>query len=190
MTVQLLSHTPLEVAITATRTCWNSFNKSDNGGAHDKALVNKVANKYKHSSVIEHLVYSFRIQGISRACLQELARHRIASLSVKSTRYTLKEVKNTSNLASFLVKTGDANIDKASLDALRNVRTMLLKGKSNDKVKYCLPESFKTELVWTINARSLQNFLKLRSSKEALWEIRRLAETVKKSLPADHAYLF
>jgi thymidylate synthase (FAD) len=63
-------------------------------GENDKKLINKVGNKNKHSSTLEHLTYNFHIYDISRALLQELARHRIASLSVKSTRYTLKELKN------------------------------------------------------------------------------------------------
>ncbi len=60
----------------------------------DKELINRVGNKFKHSSTLEHLNYTFYIQGISRACLQEVARHRHTSPSVKSTRYTLKELKN------------------------------------------------------------------------------------------------
>ena len=93
MKIKLLHYTPLEVCSHAIRTCRNSFDKSDCGGKKDKELICRVGNKLKHSSTLEHLVYTFYIQGISRACLQELSRHRIASLSVKSTRYTLKELK-------------------------------------------------------------------------------------------------
>jgi thymidylate synthase (FAD) len=189
MKVTLMHNTPLDISITATRTCWQSFNKSD-GDIKDKALLDRVANKYKHSSVLEHLSYTFYIEGISRACLQELARHRIASLSVKSTRYTLKELKQAKDLTQFIVFTGDSVVDRASLEALKNVQYALQEGLSNDKVKYCLPESYKTELTWTINARSLQNFLRLRLSKDALWEIRSLAEAVKAALPEEHEYLF
>jgi thymidylate synthase (FAD) len=66
----------------------------------------------------------------------------------------------------------------------------LVAGISNDRAKYCLPESYKTELTWTINARSLQNFISLRSDKAALWEIRDLANMVYETLPSDHRYLF
>ena len=95
MEVTLMHNTPLDICAYAIRTCWQSFDKSDEGGEKDKALIDRVGNKYKHSSTLEHLVYTFYIKGISRALLQELARHRVASLSVKSTRYTLKELKNT-----------------------------------------------------------------------------------------------
>ncbi|NPA03690.1 MAG: FAD-dependent thymidylate synthase, partial [Epsilonproteobacteria bacterium] len=179
-------------------TCWQSFDKGDGGGEKDKELIERVGNKYKHSSTLEHLVYTFYIQGISRAVLQELARHRIASLSVKSTRYTLKELKNLEpfklddfELASkFIVLTGNEEVDRASIMALNNLQALLKKGISNDIAKYCLPECYKTELTWTINARSLQNFLQLRSSPSALWEIRKLAKEVYLALPNDHKYLF
>ena len=85
-----LNYTPLNIYSHAIRTCWQSFEKGDNGGEKDVELIERVGNKFKHASTLEHLSYNFYIQGISRALLQELARHRVASLSVKSTRYTLK----------------------------------------------------------------------------------------------------
>ncbi len=192
MQVTLLHHTPLTVCSNAIRTCWQSFDKSDNGGEKDRDLIDRVGNKFKHASTLEHLAYNFYIKGISRACLQELARHRMTSLSVKSTRYTLKELKDSGDIdyAKFLVFTGNETVDDASKVALDNLQKILQSGVSNDIAKYCLPESYKTELTWSINARSLQNFLHLRSSKDALWEIRNLANTILEALPEDHKYLF
>ncbi len=198
MNVTLLHYTPLPIAAHAIRTCWQSFDKSDAGGPKDQELIDRVGNKYKHASTLEHLVYTFYIQDISRALLQELARHRMASLSVKSTRYTLKELKNIEpfneedfeGASRFIVLTGDERVDQASIKALNNLQALLKEGISNDIAKYALPECYKTELTWTINARSLQNFLSLRSSKSALWEIRKLAKKVFEALPQDHRYLF
>ena len=198
MKITLLQHTSLAVCASAIRTCWQSFDKSDNGGEKDRELIDRVGNKFKHASTLEHLVYTFYIQGISRALLQELARHRIASLSVKSTRYTLKELKNEESFTcrdfekagKYLVMTHNEKVDEMSIKALENLRIILKEGISNDVAKYCLPESYKTELTWTINARSLQNFLTLRSSKSALWEIRNLAHKLYNSLPFEHRYLF
>ncbi len=196
MKVQLLNHTPLQICANAIRTCWQSFDKSDSTdefcGEADKALIDRVGNQFKHSSTLEHLFYNFYISGISRACLQELARHRMASLSVKSTRYTLKELKDDQNLdyAKFLVFTGNEIVDNASKQALDNLRNILKSGVGNDVAKYCLPESYKTELTWSINARSLQNFISLRSSKAALWEIRNLSNAIFEALPNEHKYLF
>ncbi len=198
MNITLLQHTSLAVCASAIRTCWQSFDKSDNGGEKDKELIDRVGNKFKHASTLEHLVYTFYIQGISRALLQELARHRIASLSVKSTRYTLKELKaeesftcrDINRAEKYLVMTDNDRVNEMSIKALENLRVILKEGISNDKAKYCLPESYKTELTWTINARSLQNFLTLRSSKSALWEIQDLAKKLYENLPDEHRYLF
>lgn len=216
ITVELLNYTPLWVCSNAIRTCWQSQGKSDtefdnernpywldeqeNGdwseyagiGPKDRALIDRVGNQNKHSSTLEHITYNFYISGISRACLQELARHRMASLSVKSTRYTLKELKDDRNIDynKFLVFTGNEIVDNASKKALDNLKTILQSGVGNDVAKYCLPESYKTELTWSVNARALQNFLYLRSSKAALWEIRDLANIIFDNLPSEHKYLF
>lgn len=198
MEVTLLNHTPLWVCSNAIRTCWQSFDKGDNGGEIDLALIDRVGNQLKHASTLEHLFYNFYIKGISRACLQELARHRIASLSVKSTRYTLKELKNESefkpndfeNASRYIVLTSNEFVDNASINALDNLRQILNQNTSLDIAKYCLPESYKTELSWSINARSLQNFITLRSSKSALWEIRNLANAIYNALPNEHKFIF
>jgi len=192
MKITLMQHSSLEVTAHAIRTCWQSFDNSDNGGEKDLALINRVGNKMKHSSTLEHLTYTFYIAGVSRALLQELARHRISSPSVKSTRYTLKELKECENIdyEKFLVFTGIEAVDNASKLALDNLQAILKDNVANDMAKYCLPESYKTELTWTINARSLQNFLTLRSGKSALWEIQDLAKELYANLPNDHKYLF
>jgi len=218
MKVELLQHSSIEICAHAIRTCWQSFDKSDDGGEKDKELIDRVGNKFKHASTLEHLTYTFYISGVSRALLQELARHRMASPSVKSTRYTLKELKDEDTFTSgmsmlelkekytnaseiyedmhmkraekYLVFTDILGVDFSSVVALENLRLMLKDGVANDKAKFCLPESYKTELTWTINARSLQNFISLRSSKSALWEIRDLAVMLFDMLPEDHQYLF
>ena len=72
-------------------------------------------------------------------------------------------------------------------DRLQN---LIKAGTPNDIAKFALPDAYKTELTWTINARSLQNFLKLRTAPSAMWEIRRLANAVYDALPGDHKYIF
>ena len=162
-------------------------------GNKDKELIHRVGNKNKHSSTLEHLNYTFDIDGISRACLQELARHRHTSLSVKSTRYTLKELKEADiekSWKEYLVPVSNTEVNKYNIYKLIEIQKVLRGASSNDIVKYMLPEAYKTSLVWTINARSLQNFLELRTSKAALWEIRKLAQEIYSNLPEEHKYLF
>ena len=92
--------------------------------------------------------------------------------------------------SKYIVLTGDKDVDNMSILALENVRRMVQEGKPNDVSKYCMPECFKTSLVMTINARSLQNFLELRSSKHALWEIRLLAKAMYEAIPDEHKFLY
>lgn len=188
MVIQLLHHSPLEVADLAIGKCWDKESKDI---SHMLDRMYRVGNKFKHASTLEHINYTFDIDGISRACLQELARHRMQSLSVKSTRYTLKELKKAEEheLEPFLVKTGDTKVDTTNKLNLNCVREALKEGVSNDVAKYMLPEAYKTSLVSTMNMRALQNFLKLRTNKAALWEIRELAHAMFKVLPDSHKFM-
>ncbi|OYT57727.1 MAG: thymidylate synthase (FAD) [Desulfurococcales archaeon ex4484_217_2] len=186
--VKLLNASPLEVADLAISKCWDKPSKDQD---HMIERMYRVGIKNKHASTLEHLVYTFDIDGISRACLQELARHRMASLSVKSTRYTLKELQNAETVSDFLVSSGDYEVDEANIVALQTIQYIMSKRSiANDKIKYCLPEAYKTSLVWTINARSLRNFLELRTSRAALEEIQTLALRIYMEVPDEHKFLF
>lgn len=191
MKVKLLNATPLKIAIEAIRRCYDSC--GDDLGKKDLKLLKSII-KNGHTSTIEHIVFTFDIQGISRAALQELARHRIASLSVESTRYTLKKLKNIDTrefkYEDYLVETGNPIVDIYSRVALDRTISCLKDNIKNDLTKYTLPESYKTSLIWTINARSLRNFLELRSSSKALWELRALSIEIIDSLPEEYLILF
>jgi thymidylate synthase (FAD) len=200
MKVELLHYTPLFVADTAISKCYDTGCKFSTDEQQNR--INRVANVSKHASTIEHLTYNFDIEGISRAVLQELSRHRIASYSVKSTRYTLKELKGERGLydaewgfswgtvEKYCKTTGNYKVDVAIAEALVNLQSLVQDGIPNDVTKYTLPEAYKTALVMSINARALQNFLELRTSKHALWEIQELAREMYSVIPADHQFLF
>lgn len=200
MKVKLLNYTPLDVADIAICKCYGNEPHSDSEKV--KARINRVANVSKHASTIEHLYYNFDIDGISRTVLQELARHRIASYTVKSTRYTLQELKKESPFDTFtpdidweraskyIVMTGNNIVDLANIRALEELRKLIVLGIPNDIAKYCMPEAYKTSLVMSINARSLQNFLELRTSKHALKEIQDLAKALFEAIPNEHKFLF
>lgn len=208
MKVELLHHTPLEICVEAIRTCHESFGNSDDMGPKDCALVTRVGNQMKHSSTLEHLNYNFRLQDFSRALLQELARHRIASISVKSTRYTLKELENEEpfidyyshtdtpenididRVAKYCVLTENDEINNIIAIALENLRWLKAQKVPNDIAKFAIPDAYKTRCIWTINARSLQNFLSLRTPPTAMWEIRKLAYAIYEALPKEHRYIF
>ncbi len=213
MKVSLIHNTPLEVAIMAIRICYDGMEKSDSHygtidqklhlGDKDKKLIKHIiAND--HTSTIEHVSYNFLIEDMTRLCLQEHARHRIASNSVKSTRYTLNELKNEESFtkegingvsilraSKYIRLTSMHSIDISSIKALEELRQLLsIDGIKIDQIKYALPESYLTKLVFTINARSLRNYLKLRTSNRAHFEIRELSNHIINALPKEHMILF
>nr|DAR34899.1 MAG TPA: FAD-dependent thymidylate synthase [Caudoviricetes sp.] len=219
MKVTLLHHIPLSIAVTAARTCWDSFNKggiyecpSDTLVEADIALLDKLIHKNKHESIAEHISYSWSIEGLPRFVLAELTRHRLCSYSVKSTRYTLKELKNEAPFFYWADDETDeiehvklaVHIDRAKkyidinpklnvihqTEGLERLRMAVCQGGSLDDVKYLVPENYLTNLVWTINVRSLRNFLHLRLSKSAHFKIRELAELIYDAIPNEHKFLF
>ena len=111
--VVLLQDTGIGVAETAARTCYDSFENSENevikniehampndtmcdelNAIDDSNLLDDLAWTYFHHSILEHANLSFLVRGTSRGVLQEHARHRIQAISVRSTRYTMSSVIN------------------------------------------------------------------------------------------------
>ncbi len=192
MEVTLLDSMKITNVMDSIRECYESFDKSDGGGPVDQALVKRII-KSKHTSTLEHAVYHFKISGFSRAVLQELSRHRIASPSVRSTRYTLKKMlRSNDSLDKYIVLTGSTNVDLANIAALARLKGIMLEDPNikNDILKYGIPEALKVDERLTINARSLRNLISLRVSPRALWEIRELAYKLLDSVPEDHQILF
>lgn len=242
--VELLHATPLWISSTAIRTCRNNHHASDSipisedgnvihhnyptclktidskfdtieMGKKDLNLIDNIANKYKHESTVEHINFNFYISGLPRNVLQELARHRIASYTVKSSRYTLNELKkvpsffnddamdiyttgeptlfNTymdkSTAMDYIYLTGNDIVDSASIKALEALRLVVKSGVSMDYAKFCMPECYLTELTFSINARSLKNLIKLRTNKDALFAIRELAHGIINAIPEEYKFL-
>jgi len=107
--VTLLQESGLGVAEIAARTCYDSFENSENdcvkeamshldteaiNGIEASALLSNLSWVHHHHSIIEHATLSYLVQGTSRGVLQEHARHRIQAISVRSTRYTMSSVIN------------------------------------------------------------------------------------------------
>lgn len=119
--VVLLQDTGIGVAEAAARTCYDSFENSENevikyiennmpdeemcddiNEIEDSNLLNDLAWTYFHHSILEHANLSFLVRGTSRGVLQEHARHRIQAISVRSTRYTMSSIIN-----AFVASCGD-----------------------------------------------------------------------------------
>ena len=209
MKVDLLFNTPLWVCAKGIRKCWASEDKSDTisnirdfidtdtdeqflytdiiTGPKDKALIDRIGNKNKHSSVLRHLTYNFDISGMSTKTLLAFTRHKAGvDFSVQSTRYT------TSKRADELefTQTPDSLVNDDSDVIMQIIQTAILRGGSDDDIAMLLPQSYQYSAVVTMNAQAIQHFLMLRTAKSAHYDIRLLASTLYDALPLDHKYLF
>ena len=174
-------------AINGTRTCYDSFNKSDSQGVYigieDEGLLKKII-KAGHHTPFEFINLTFTVKNLTRAILQELARHRTQVLNVKSTRYTLKRMKSDvlNNLSKYFYT--DLPFYEEYLNMIiefineRNLWTL-----PNDKLKFYFPESLYCDLQLNMNFRNFINFYKLRSSDKAHFLIRDLTNQMHNELP-------
>ncbi len=195
MKIELLQHSDINIIDKAISQCWSMPSRDED---HMLRRMNRVVNKNHHESVSEHYHMTWQIDNIPRFVLQELSRHRIGiSLSVKSSRYTLQELKNQpafegrnwKNAKNFIYLTGDAAVDNRSIAALNALQELVKRGMKNDLIKACMPESYLTSLVLTANIRSFKHFYQLRTSPAALKEIGELARGLYEAMPDDVKFL-
>lgn len=180
--VRLISYTnnPEQTIALASRICYaNNFdNVMKNIDKIDikKSIQTLIMNK--HFSPIEHASFTFHISNISRACMAQLTRHRIASFSVRSQRY-INEQNFSYVLPNFnKLKNKDEIKQKYTclMDSLNDVYKELKINKvRNEDARSILPNSTTTQLIMTMNARTLHNFFSLRLCKRAQKEIRTVA---------------
>ncbi len=140
-----------------------------------------------YGSVLEHIYFTFDISEISIALSRELLEHRIASHTARSTRFNLE--KDFGYVIPSIIR-DDEEITEMFKEAMEFARKsyikiyerMIQKGYSKSEARevarYVLPMAAHTHYVWTINARSLINFLGLRLCKRASPEIRELAKKI------------
>ena len=143
--------------------------------------------KARHESILEHINLTYSIKGISRALLQELARHRHISLSVESTRHTLKKYLNGEGGIMRLYALIPAKYHVALQDFLYTAKGN--PDMPNDELKYYLPEFWPTNLILTSNVRELRHILDLRTAPAALKEFRDLARAMYEAVPDEYKYL-
>lgn len=188
MRAVLMWHTPdaeRKVAL-AMRRCYSSKPIEDlekellAKPGYEKELIAK-ALRDKTFDVIEHAVFMFEIEGISRICSHQLVRHRIASYDQESQRFSAVEKED------FIVPRSIQSHPEALKiyeEVLRNSVEAFKKLKElevpKEDARFVLPQSIGTKLVVTANARSLMHFFFQRTAVQAQWEIRELAELMLK----------
>lgn len=173
MKVELMSYTPYAsgVCCDAAAVC----TASDNGY---RSLEHSMASG--HESVLEHAVFTFRIEGISRVTLAQLTRHRIASFSVQSQRY-VKMDDCRAVMPHSIMTSGFAEEACDWVHKSRELyKRMVDGGIPAEDARYLMPQAMTTTLVMTMNARELRHFFALRCCNRAQWEIRRLTDEMLK----------
>ncbi|MDD5019128.1 MAG: FAD-dependent thymidylate synthase [Candidatus Omnitrophica bacterium] len=189
-----MSQHPVALIYAACRQCYSArfagdlFDENEQNPQKQAEFIRKVVAS-GHESPLEHVTFTFAIEGVSRALTHQLVRHRIASFSQQSQRY----VKETD--FGYVVP---PSIEQDEVSRAEFVRTMEMiqssyhalleafkeKGKvgeqANQDVRFVLPQAAETKIVVTMNTRELIHFFHQRCCRRAQWEIKRLAEEMLK----------
>jgi len=183
MPAKLIEITPnaLDVLYSSARQCYYSGIIEYPFQSNNKEDLIKQIISSGHDSILEHINFTFSIFGVSRSLLAQLTRHRHASYAVQSQRFCgSKEL----NYITPPTIEGNKNIrkkyDELMNDIFKLYNAMIQEGILKEDARYVLPNSWNTNLVLTINCRSLINFFSLRLCKNAQWEIRDLAKDMLK----------
>lgn len=180
--VKLICHTPEpeRTVAMAARLCYSAVGAEELAekmtAEQIAALVRKIVD-LGHASTLEHVSFTFAIEGVSRVLTHQLVRHRIASYSQQSQRYVgehdfeyiLPPTIAASEQATALFTDLMGTI-KATYNRLAEL------GVHKEDARYCLANATETKIVVTMNARALLHFFQLRCCLRAQWEIREMAE--------------
>ena len=179
MKIELLNHPNEKLAEIAIKMC-RGKKKVALSEAVNEELIRRVVDS-GHESVAEHVNFTFRITGLSRVTSHQFVRHRIASYSQESQRYSDPlEVKDKywAVIPDSIQEKPEAK--KLAIDfldeSIRVRKKMDELGIKLEDSRYFLPNATKTAMVVTMNARTLWNFFNFRICSRAQWEIRRLAK--------------
>ena len=175
---------PESTIALASKLCYSSLGMDElieriEGG--DNAKFIKMLKTMNHLSPFEHASFTFSVEGVSRAFLAQVTRHRIASFSVRSQRYVGESDFN------YIVPPAIADLgDSAKEEFVEQMRTVSqwyntwqerLGGgeRANEDARFVLPNACETKMILTMNARELMHFFSLRCCNRAQWEIRDVA---------------
>lgn len=138
--------------------------------------------------LLDHVVYMFEIEDVSRVTTHQLVRHRVASYDQESQRFS--SATREGFVTPLTIQSNEAAL-KVYDDALKGVyeafEKMASLGVPKEDARYVLPNAIKTKIVMTVSARSLMHVVWQRTALQAQWEIRdlvsRLHELAKAATP-------
>lgn len=203
--VKLINHTdnPERLVAQAAKICYSPVGVDEIDQKLTEESIEKFINmltEIGHESPIEHVSFTFAVEGVSRTLTHQLVRHRMASFSQQSQRYVKLEqfnyiippqIDKNKRTREIFIKSMEENQKHYSkiVDILykENLETLLSQGQDEKSAKskaektsiedarYVFPNACETKIVFTMNARSLLNFFKHRCCNRAQWEIRDLS---------------
>lgn len=185
--VTLIAHTPdpEKTCALAARTCYSALDQEGLSALvaekDQTAFLRRIVAS-GHLSVLEHASFTFFVEGVSRALLAQVTRHRIASFSVQSQRYVSLADGFNYVIPPRIKALGDdavAEYESQMAQMLRwyaDWQEKLGSGEgSNEDARFVLPNACETHITLTMNARELLHFFSLRCCTRAQWEIRAMA---------------
>nr|WP_154895251.1 FAD-dependent thymidylate synthase [Paenibacillus xylanexedens] len=202
------------VALTAIRTCYSPLKPteivaqegekyfgnaaSDGAGGTEADRLFRHITGSGHTSTLEHITYTFAIEGVSRALLAQLTRHRHLSFSVQSQRYVrmgsadkiggfdyvtpakvgAQDVPDTNRYEGDMAAYRNSPLTAGEIydefmDTAQETYDLLRKaGVPTEDARMVLPNAATCNLVMTGNLRTLLDFYaKRRPGRGAQWEI-------------------
>lgn len=178
--VTLLRYTPNpeRVVALAARVCYSPSTIAElDQELSDREVGELIAmlSRVGHTSTFEHASFTFGIEG-SRAALNQLVRHRIASYSQQSQRYVRLNRLDCVLPPGVAASPEAVEIFRGATEAAHAAyRELLDRGIAKEDARYVLPIGALSRIVATFNARSLLNLFALRCCERAQWEIRDIA---------------
>lgn len=179
--VSIISHTekPLETIYKAARQCYSAGSVADMEPASREKMADLIRRCIRsgHTSVLEHVSFTFAISGVSRALSHQLVRHRLASYSQSSQRHVKVEDLEYVCPPSLCDETsaGRAYFLDSLERAVHAYQAMIADSVPAEDARFVLPNATATNIVMTMNCRELLHFFEDRCCNKAQWEIRRLA---------------
>lgn len=199
MKIKLISTTPnlLDILYTSTRTCYNAgspidmFNEVGDIPPDKKLKLINGCIKSGHDSILEHSQFTFAIEGVSRALTHQLVRHRHCSFSQQSQRYV--NLENTFNYVTpkALQDEGDLQdyFTECMQQAYESYTELINKGVKPEDARAVLPNACCTNMVITLNLRSLIHLCNERLCTRAQLEIRQLVQLMVKEVLVENGWL-
>lgn len=195
--VKLLQYTPEpeKLISAAAKLCYSSSGVDDIMENLTEEGIEKFLNmlmSFGHQSPIEHVNFTFGVEGVSRSLTHQLVRHRLASYSQQSQRYVKLDqfeyiippaIENDEIAKELFIKSmeeSQKNYDEIvcrlkSKYIEDGMKEKVAEKKAIEDARYVFPNACETKIVFTMNARTLLNFFHHRCCDRAQWEIREMA---------------